>query len=185
MQTNNQNRFGIRMVSVGLLLNVLAFSCSKYEYVDPIGTPAPELATIASDKQANTYQGQQTWEYDDLVWIPCADDGAGEYVQFNGYVHFSSVTIVNNNHFTLVNHINPNDVSGTGLTTGRHYVATGGGEQTYSGSFINGQSVAGGSTKFLFVGAGSNFSVTFKAHVIVNANGEVSNQLQDSKYSCN
>ena len=186
MQTKNQYKFGIIQFSIALFLSILIFSCSKTGQLDQGIKPIEELATTSNDNAARTYQSQQTWLYDDIVWIPCANDGAGEYVKLDGYVHFTYIMSINNNRFTLITQTNPNEVLGTGLTTGIHYVGTGGGEEPYLGSMTDGQWSSGGTTKFLFVGAGpgNDLSVTFKAHVVVNANGEISSELQDAKYSC-
>ena len=185
MQTKNQKKFGVVHLGIALVLSIFIFSCSKTGQLDV--KPLEEIATTpGNNSAANTYQSQQLWGLEETVWVPCANDGNGEYVQLNGYVHFNYQTAINNNHFTLVTHTNLNEVSGVGLTTGDHYVGIGGGLQNYIGSIINGQWTSGGSTNFKFVGAGpgNNLTITFNARIIVNANGEVSTQLQDANYSC-
>jgi hypothetical protein len=188
MQTRNQRKsFSIIGLSIVAMLSISIFSCTKSNQLSSIDNPAEEFATSEANNGASTYQSQQTWTMDQKEWIPCANNGNGEYVQFEGYVHFTYVTTVNNNHFTLVTQINPNEVSGVGLTTGDKYVASGGSQEVYSGSFINGQSIAKGSAKFKFTGSGpgNNFSVVFIGKVIVNANGEVLHELPDIKSTCN
>jgi len=189
MQIKNQQKpFGVASMTVVVLLSISILSCTKSSQLSSFEIPAEEIAAnAASNEAASTYQGQQTWPMDQTEWIPCANNGNGEYVKFEGYVHFTSTMTVNNNHFTLVTHINPNEVSGTGLTTGSKYVASGGGQQIYSGSFINGQSIAIGYTRFMFTGAGpgNNLAIVFKAQVIVNASGDISNQSLEIKNTCN
>lgn len=188
MQTSNQKRsFSIIYMGMILMLSIFIFSCTKSNQLSSIENPVEEIATSEATHGASTYHAQQTWTMDQKEWIPCANNGNGEYVQFEGYVHFNYATTVNNNHFTLVTQINPNEVKGVGLTTGDKYVASGVSHEVYNGSFINGQSVATGSAKFKFTGAGpgNNFSVVFKGKVIVNANGEILHELPDIKITCN
>src|SRR5215469_10821335 len=60
------------------------------------------------------------------VFIPCAADGQGEYVELTGELH--DLFHVTNNAaggFSIKNHDDPQGVSGTGLTTGDKYQGTG------------------------------------------------------------
>src|SRR5262245_48248395 len=188
MKIKNQRRsFAITFLSILLSVSIVIFSCTKNDQLSSLENPTEEIAVgIEKETGANTYHSQQTWLLDETQWVPCANDGNGEYVKLYGYVHFTNANVVNNNHYSLVTHTNPNQVGGTGLTTGDKYVASGGGHQVYSGSFINGQSTAKGSTIFRFTGAGpgNNLTIEFIAHVMVNASGEVSNQLLEIKNSC-
>ena len=178
---------GIKPLSLLLLFSVLIFSCTKNDQSSSLENKTEEFVSgIENEKGANTYHSKQGWLMDETQWVPCANNGNGEYVKLYGYVHFTNANVVNNNHFTLVTHTNPNEVSGEGLTTGDKYVASGGGHQVYSGSFINGQSIATGSTTFRFTGSrpGNNLMIEFKAHVTVNTNGEVINELLEIKNTC-
>ncbi len=188
MKIKNQ-RMSTGIISLGILvlISVLIYSCTKSDQLTSSESPAEEVATtIEGEPGAHTYNSQQTSLLEENQWVPCANNGIGEFVHLNGYVHFDNTTVVNDRHYTVVTNININDVSGIGLTTGDRYVASGGGQQLYSGSMTNGQSIASGTTKFKFTGSGpgNNLTVEFKAQVMVNANGEVSNQLLEIKNSC-
>ena len=188
MKIKNQRvSFGITFLSILFSISIVIFSCTKNNQLSLSENPAGEFGVgIEKEAGADTYHSQQAWLMDETQWVPCANNGSGEYVKLYGYVHFTNANVVNHNHYTLVTHTNPNEISGTGLTTGDKYVASGGGHQVYSGSFINGQSIAKGSSTFRFTGAGpgNNLTIEFAAHVIVNANGEVSNQLLEIRNSC-
>src|SRR5262245_22176638 len=125
MQITTQKRsFNIIALSLTFLLSLFIFSCTKSNQL----ASAEERSVRAegdgeSEQGATVYNSQQGWLLDETVWIPCANNGNGEYAQLNGYVHFNYHTVVNDNHFTLVTHTNPNEVSGIGLTTGDKYVA--------------------------------------------------------------
>lgn len=177
----------IILLSILALSSILIFSCTKNDRLISPENPAEEFATTIEDVPgASTYHSQETWLMDETRWVPCANNGNGEFVHVNGYVHYTYKTVVNDNHFTLVTHTNLNEVSGIGLTTGDKYVASGGGQALYSGSIINGQTVATGTTKFMFTGAGpgNNLTIVFKANFIVNANGDVKNESLEVSTTC-
>jgi len=59
-------------------------------------------------------------------WIPCANGGEGEFVEFVGSVHLLSLDVTaDNGNVNAVYHANPLGMTGTGLTTGIVYRAVG------------------------------------------------------------
>ena len=56
--------------------------------------------------------------------VPCANGGAGEIVDLSGRLHTLISMSVNGNHFSSMQHFQPQGVSGTGETTGATYHAT-------------------------------------------------------------
>jgi hypothetical protein len=183
MQIKKTNLFVLAFaMSMGLLL----LSCSKNAQ-DLSTTALPEInAAAAGNESVNVYNSQQLWEVDRVMSVPCANNGNGEDVQLNGYVHFTDHVTINGNRFTLVSQTNYNEVSGTGLVTGDRYVANGTGRQIIQGDMIGGQFIASGTDRVNLIGAGpGNNSVTiFKGRIIVNANGTVTHEVVDITIDC-
>jgi hypothetical protein len=172
--------------AVFILVTIFIISCSKSNSLTNTSDALPGLAGETAGKSAEAKQSQQTWLIDETVFISCANNGAGEYVNLYGYMHLNYQFSGNDNHFTLVTTMNPNEVTGTGLSTGDKYVATGTAQQIITGSILNGQFHANGASRFRFVGqgTGNNSYLSFSGHVTVNANGEVINELLNISSSC-
>lgn len=118
--------------------------------------------------------------------IPCANGGAGELVQFSGEVlvmnHFTS----NDNHTTIRSHVQPQGVSGVGLTTGDTYHANGGLRQISTS-----QSDGGGSTltllsitRFVGPGPGNNLLIHNLLHMTFNNDGELTSSQSSFSFEC-
>lgn len=119
-----------------------------------------------------------------LVFVPCAAAGAGEYVQLSGSIHILFVTTIDSKGgFHSTYHFQPQGVSGTGLTTGAKYQATGVTQGTFNGkvgvseSFVNNFRIIG-------QGGAGKFLVHENIHVTVNANGEVTAFVDNFKVTC-
>src|SRR5688572_27059359 len=59
------------------------------------------------------------------VFVPCANGGAGEFVDLEGSLHIVTHLTVNGNGFSAKTHYQPQGVSGVGQTTGDQYNAVG------------------------------------------------------------
>jgi hypothetical protein len=119
-----------------------------------------------------------------LVFVPCADGGAGELVEFEGNLHvLIAETADNKGGFHVKMHFQPQGLSGVGLSTGDSYQATGvtqdhlnlkaGVTYTYVNNF-----------RMIGQGPGNNFLVHDTYHVTVNANGELTVEHINSSVEC-
>src|SRR6266850_672727 len=108
-----------------------------------------------------------------LVFVPCANGGAGENVLLSGDLHVLLHFTVNDNHATIKSHFQPQGISGTGQSTGANYQATGVTQETtsfqsdgvtYEDTFVNNFRIIG-------QGPGNNFLVHQTFHVTFNNNG--------------
>jgi hypothetical protein len=118
------------------------------------------------------------------VAVPCANEGAGEVVELSGDLHdLFSYTIDSNGGVHLDVHDNPQGVSGTGLTTGDRYRATGvtrfnlNSTDTMEVTLVNNFRVIG-------QGPGNNLLVHDNLHVTVNANGELTASHDNFRVEC-
>ncbi len=107
------------------------------------------------------------------VFVPCAAGGAGELVDLSGPLHTLITFTINGNNVSGKTHFQPQGISGTGETTGDKYQATGVTQESFTGSFQNGQFSDTFVNNFRIIGQGpgNNFLVHETLHITVNANG--------------
>ncbi len=118
------------------------------------------------------------------VSVPCANGGAGEVVELSGDLHdLFSYTIDSNGGVHIDVHDNPQGVSGTGLTTGDRYHATG---VTRVGLNSTGPLEVTLVNNFNVIGQGphNNLLVHDNFHITVNANGEVTASHDNFRVEC-
>ncbi len=121
-----------------------------------------------------------------LVFVPCADGGAGEFVQLTGNLHDLFHLTINGNRFMLKIHTQPQGIAGVGLSTGDKYRGTGVTQERFGGSLVNGQFSDTFVNNFRIIGQGpgNNFLVHQNLHVTVNANGEVTAFVDNASVAC-
>jgi hypothetical protein len=118
-----------------------------------------------------------------VVFVPCANGGAGELVLIEGRLHILITETVNDNHASLKLHFQPQGAKGTGLTTGDSYNATGVTQEhivigpTFTDTFVN---------NFRIIGQGNdnNLLVHQTVHVTFNANGELTALVENTSVEC-
>jgi len=118
------------------------------------------------------------------VFVPCANDGAGELVDLSGTLHvLLLVTVDSDSGFHAKSHHQPQGVSGIGQTTGAKYQATGvtqtqfNGKLGYETTYVNNFRIIG-------QGPGNNFMIHQNVHVTVNANGEITANVDNFRVEC-
>lgn len=137
------------------------------------------LAPIA---HAQTDQGRI--EYDEYVFVECANGGAGEEVHLTGYLHVTfSQTFDNAGGVHVKFHVNPQGISGTGLITGDQYRGTGVSQDQFNAkvgeeyTFINNFNIIG-------QGPGNNALVHENFHITIDANGNLTAWVENSHSEC-
>ena len=120
------------------------------------------------------------------VFVPCANNGAGELVIFQGNLHELISFTINNNHVSGDQHFQPQGLTGTGTVTGDKYQATGVTQTMFSGSLVNGQFESTFVNNFRIIGQGSgnNLLVQEIAHITINANGVVTVFFDNFSVNC-
>jgi hypothetical protein len=144
------------------------------------------LATVTAAQAANTTITNTSFSVSFSEFVPCANGGAGETVDFTGTVHSLLRTTINGNRFSQTFEGNYQGVTGTGETTGDTYVGNGAEHQTFNGSLTNGQFTGTFTTHVNFIGKGSAPNLTFSevAHITVNANGDVTVNFDNFSVDC-
>lgn len=109
------------------------------------------------------------------VFIPCANNGAGEDVILNGDLHVLVTFTINGNNVSGKDHFQPQGLSGFGTVSGDKYQGTGVTQDQFKGSFQNGQFEQSFINNFRMIGQGpgNNFLVHESFHLTINANGVV------------
>lgn len=133
---------------------------------------------------ADSFTVSQSFPLDLLVYVPCADGGAGEEVYLTGYLHdLFHVTFTPSGGFVISGLDNPQGISGTGLTTGDSYQGTGvtrfvtSGRLGFTDTFVNNFRIIG-------EGTGNNYLVHENVHITVNANGTLTAYVDNFSVEC-
>lgn len=148
----------------------------------------------ARDNQAGSVSGQsapaqvsiteESIPYERTYYVPCANSGNGEEVELKGTIHVVNQVVRNENRFKLTHNINMQNVSGTGLTTGDTYRASGGGPGTITGSLVNGQFTGFYIETVRIFSRNSAYIVKYKFHVTITANGVYTAYVSEENETC-
>lgn len=126
--------------------------------------------------------------FDQTLFVPCANGGTGEDVDFSGTLHILMVlNISNSGRVTLKFHFQPQGVSGVGQISGDSYQATGVTQETRTFDDSDGFPL-----EFTFVnnfrligqGPGNNLLIHETTHVTYNANGELTASHSTTSVEC-
>jgi hypothetical protein len=118
------------------------------------------------------------------VFISCANDGAGEVAVLSGTLHvLSAVTIDEQGGRDVVQHFQPQGVSGVGLQTGDRYQGTGVTQSEFNdtagleSTYVN---------NFRIIGQGPNNKLLVHSvvHVTITPNGHVSTVVDNFSVEC-
>jgi hypothetical protein len=138
----------------------------------------------AASAAADTFTVSSSFPIDIGVFVWCANGGAGEFVELSGYLHdVFHVTFTSSGAFRISFSDNPQEITGTGLTTGDKYQGTGitrdnfGGRIGYEETFVNNFRIIG-------QGAGNNLLIHDNFHITVNANGTVTSFHDNFSVEC-
>ena len=136
-----------------------------------LATAAMALAMLTSAQAA--VETNISEPYSMYVYIPCGNGGTGDYVYLEGNLHVLLSYTLNGNSYSGTSHYQPQGVTGSSLTTGAKYQATGITTDHFKGSLQNGQYAYTYVNNFRIIGQGAagNYLVHDTYHVTFNANG--------------
>jgi hypothetical protein len=135
---------------------------------------------------ASTLNDNQIVPLDLVVFVDCADGGAGELVALSGRLHaIVQITESSSGNYHVRTHFQPQDLAGVGLTTGDRYRGTG---VTQDQLVINGvfpmTYTYVNNFRMIGQGPGNNFQVHENYHLTINANGVVTVDRDNFSSSC-
>jgi hypothetical protein len=120
------------------------------------------------------------------IFVPCANGGAGEFVQVTGTVHVQTHEIRNGDHVRLRINGHTQRSAGVGLITGDVYHESSMTQTSRTFTLPDGANGFTQVTTFRFIGQGTagNFQIFEVLHLQINANGEVTAVVQNHNASC-
>ena len=145
---------------------------------------APTAAPTGPLVSATTEITNEFVPFSQLNFVECANGGLGEEVLLEGTLHsLSRTTESASGNFSYTIHLNPQGLTGTGQTTGDTYRATGG--FTLRGTVGPGETFTVNDI-FQLIGPGTdnNLRVHTTVHYTVNANGEVTSEVDNTTITC-
>jgi hypothetical protein len=122
-----------------------------------------------------------------VAFVPCANDGAGEFIQVTGNLHVLTHTIVNQSGITEKLHFQPQGIVGTGADSGDKYQATGVTQQiTHTSSDPGAVLIFSFVNNFRMIGQGprNNLLVHQTVHMTTNARGVQTASVDNSTVTC-
>jgi hypothetical protein len=146
-----------------------------------VGTAALMMPALAKAETVTTnVKYPVVW----TEWVPCAMGGAGESIVLYGVMHeVYHTTLDGNGGFHAKMHTQPQRLSGTGLTSGDKYQGTGVTQDSFNGkvgetyTFVNNYRMIG-------QGPGNNLLIHVTSHYTVNANGDVTAEVDNIRIDC-
>lgn len=168
------------------LTAVVAVACADTAPTAP-DVEALDLPGISA--AANPAITQTTNEFIPLaltLFVPCAADGAGEFVDMEGPLHHLSHVTIKGDHLTLKTHDQPQGISGYGQTTGDKYQGTGVTQQTWNWNGVSYPFTTTFVNNFRIIGQGpgNNLLLHNNQHVTINANGDVTTVVDNFRVEC-
>ena len=142
------------------------------------------LTAVQASAQAITFRDNVRVPFETVVFVPCAAGGAGEEVFLSGSIHLMFLTTIDaRGGFHSKFHFQPQGVSGYGLTTGARYQGTGVTQGHFNGK-VGVQDTFVNNFRIIGQGPGNNFMIHQNVHVTINANGEVTALVDNSRVTC-
>lgn len=142
------------------------------------------MGTMHALAKATTFTNNIQIPYYTIVFVSCAAGGAGESVELSGTLHtLYKTTLDNKGGYHSKYHFQPQGVSGTGLTTGDKYMATGVTQDAFNGH-VGSEETYVNNFRIIGQGTGNNFLVHETFHVTINANGEVTAYVDNFSVEC-
>ena len=140
------------------------------------------LAAPAANAGATTETSQQKIPVTLFAFLDCT----GELVEVSGNLHVVTHETINGKRATFTSHFQPMGLQGYGTVSGSMYNATGVTRQVNSLSLTDVQQTFTFVNRYHFVGTGgaASFFVKQTSHITVNANGEVTSQVDNFDSSC-
>ena len=145
------------------------------------------IVPVALFAQAIAITTSEFIPFAQLAFVPCADGGAGELVLIEGTLHVLTHVSINGNQANIKEQFQPQGATGVGLTTGDTYHAVGGTKFHDTIPLTSGAQTFTLVNNFRLMGPGTdnNLQVHQNVHVTVNANGEITTEIDNTSAECN
>jgi hypothetical protein len=138
-------------------------------------------ATAQAEVVQNTSESIQA-----VVWVPCANGGVGEFVDLSGTLHVLRKLTEGSDSVSATEHFQPQGVRGVGESTGAVYEGTGVTRTGFTFSLHDGSGEQSYDNTFQLIGHGTaaNFRVRQHRHLKLDANGQVTVNVDTTTVDC-
>jgi hypothetical protein len=167
-----------------ILSMLLLFSCKKNMNELP-GQNNVETSLSNQSSSANVSSSEELVPYDQILFVPCANSGAGEEVALTGSLKIVEQIVYNDRGFTFNYHVITQGITGVGLSTGEKFQASGGNKGIITGEFgEEGQYSRVFIQQLRIVGQNTVFKVTYKTKITITPDGKVTTSISDETVDC-
>jgi len=144
-----------------------------------LAAPSPACA------QATTTTTHVDIPFDDVLFVPCLNGGAGDTVVISGTVHAVMTTTIDAQGGVHIEALfyPGNDVTGVAMTTGTIYNGNGVTHQS-ANTQVGSTTTLANNFNFIAPGPGNNFYFHDTVHMTVNANGTITANVDNSFVTC-
>jgi len=143
------------------------------------------LGPTSAQAAAGTYTASVNIPIDLFVFIPCANGGAGEYVDLTGNLHdVFHYTFDNTGGFHVTYLDNPQGITGLGWVTGAKYQGTGSTRGGFTARAVGYEETFINNFRMIGQGPGNNFMVHETYHVTINADGTLTAYIDNFSIEC-
>lgn len=152
-----------------------------------------EDTTAPVNTQANTINKSSTTQtenslavapFEETLFVPCANGGAGEQVSLTGSIHFVYQMFWTDRGFSLVYHDNSQGVTGVGLTSGETFTGSEGTQGTVSAVWENDQWIGTTIQQMRITGRTASYVIKYKRQVVITPDGKVTVNIKEKTVDC-
>lgn len=139
------------------------------------------ILTTAAFTQAVVTNSNEMVDVTLEVLVPCS----GETIELEGTLHFKNHMTINGNNFNYKSHAQPQGLQGYG-DQGNRYNGVGVTRSGQTGSFSGYPFQFTEVNNFRMIGQGQapNYHLHFNRHITVNANGDVTSEVDNTRITC-
>ena len=168
---------------LALFVMLLLSSCSK-NIAEMPGQDNTEVSALNQSSPSRMNNGLVAVPFEETLFVPCANGGAGENVTLTGTTNFVYQMAWNDHGFNLVYHANSHGVTGVGLSSGETFVGSGGTQGSVIGSWVNNQWIGTTIEQMRIIGQNTTYIVKYKYQLIVTPDGNVTVSIREKTIEC-
>ncbi len=166
-----------------LFVMLLFSSCSKNMEEIP-GMDNTEVTALKESSPSRMNNSRVAVPFDETLFVPCANAGAGENVALTGTTHLNYQMTWNDHGFNLIYHTTSHGITGVGLSTGEIFLGSAGVKGSAKGSWVNNQWKGITTERMRIIGQNTSYIVKYKYHLIVTPDGKVNVSTSEKTIDC-
>jgi hypothetical protein len=148
------------------------------------GQDYQQINSLNQSASAQVRSNVESGTIERILFMPCANSGAGEEVRMSGTMVNVDQIVFNDRGFILTYHITPQGINTVGLDTGDKFTTHGETGKTITGVFENGQFTGSYNEQLRIIDQKSTYIVNYKFHVTVSSDGTFTSSISDENVVC-